>query len=127
MNFSICYDATTATVVTRVQGFVTLKDIRERLPEVVRFGVESGAVRHVFDFRETASRLTTADVVSLPRIFLDVAAAHGIDPHNVRSAVPSPEEDEDFSPCETVWVSGGGRSVGTHGELDEANWCLQER
>jgi hypothetical protein len=123
MPHAVVYNGETHAIESRIQGDLTMKDIRELLDEYVRLAKENDCVLILNDYREATVKLSTVEIYGIPRLYADAFASAGIDPYRLRRALVISKDTRDYHFYEIV-ASNKAQNVRVFTNMDEAREWL---
>jgi hypothetical protein len=126
MTHTVIYNQDLKVIETKVQGNISLKNLKELIAEIAQISEETGCVLILNDNREATIQLSTVDIYGLPRIMEETFISLGIDPSRLMRAHVIARDAKDTHFYETV-SANIFQTVRFFYDIDEAKKWLFSR
>jgi hypothetical protein len=123
MSHIIIYTSELHVVESRVQGELTLDEVKEIITEIAILAKEKACHLILSDFRETTLRLSMLQLYELPKITANLFASLGLNILRCKRALVAAEGLHDYSFYENVMVNRG-QKVRVFTNMDKAKKWL---
>jgi len=126
MSHIISYTSELHVVESKVQGELTLDEVKEIITEIVIIAKEKACNLILSDFREATLRLSTIQIYELPKIPTKILASSGLNILRCKREIVEAEGLNDYSFYENVMVNRG-QKVRVFTNIDKAKKWLSEK
>ena len=127
MAHTIIYNPETHIIETKIQGNVTLSEMKEIFAETVRIAIEKDTFLGLSDIQEATINLSVSDIYELPKILSSIAAPVGVSASRLRRAIVfSPRTFGDTRFVENV-TANQGQTAKFFQDIEEAKKWLFEK
>ena len=126
MTHTCFYNSELHVVETKVQGDLTLDEIREIVTEIALIAKEKDCFLLFSDYREVTLKLSIMEIYGLPKITTNAFASLGLDILRCSRALVAASDLNDYSFHENVMVNRG-QNVKVFFDIDKAKkWLLRK-
>ena len=126
MSHTIIYNSESHVIEIKVQGKLTVDEIREITSEIAQIAVAKNCFLCLSDLREARLNLSTLELYELPQIISDMLASAGVNVHGFKRALVVAKDLENFRFFETV-TSNRSQNARLFQDIDEAKKWLSEK
>ena len=123
MSHIISYTSELHVVESKVQGELTLDEVKEIIAEIAIIAEEKACNLILSDFREATLRLSMIQIYELPKITANIFASLGLNILGCKRALVAAEGLNDYSFYENVMVNRG-QKVRVFTNIDKAKKWL---
>jgi hypothetical protein len=122
LSHTTIFNLDTQIIEIKFQWIVTMQELRESFPEIIKIAIEKGSFLVLIDFLDAIVSFSTMDIYELPSIQLNLADQLRINAYKFKRALVAPKGSEAFSFLETVFLNRG-HVIKLFHHVDEArNW-----
>ena len=123
MSHIILYTSELHVVESKVQGELTLDEVKEIITEIAIITKEKACMLILSDYREVTLRLSMLQLYDLPKITENIFASSGLNIFGCKRALVAAEGLKDYSFYENVMVNRG-QKVRVFTNIDKAKEWL---
>ena len=127
MAHTIIYNPETHIIETKVQGNVTLSEMKEIFTEAVRIAIEKDTFLFLSDFQEATINLSVMEIYALPKILSNIAAPMGVSASRFRRAIVFSQQNFSDSRFAENVTANQGQNAKFFQDVDEAKRWLSEK
>ena len=123
MPHTIIYNSEERIIEIKVQGDLSLNEVKEIITEVARVAKEQNCFLVLNDMREATVKLSILEIYGLPKTMVDIAASFGLDVYKFKRAVVIAQPLKVYEFFETVTLNRT-QSTKHFFDMDEARKWL---
>ncbi len=107
MAHTIVYNPDTQTIEIKLQGDITLNEIKELYSESARVAKQQNCFMFLSDYTEAKLKLSTLEIYDLPNILLETLAPSEISASTLKRALVVAKDLDDYHFFETITINRG--------------------
>jgi hypothetical protein len=126
MPFTVTFNSNEDVICIKLHGEINLLSVIQIATEVAHTAKKHDSFRILNDAREASVKLSTLEIVQLPKVFSEILAEMGIQINKFRRAIIVSNYMDDFTFFETVSMNRG-QNVMLFREMKEAReWLFKD-
>ena len=127
MTHTIICNPETQIIETKIQGNITLSEMKEIFAEAVRIAIEKDTFLFLSDFREATINLSVMEIYDLPKILSNIAIPMGVNANRFRRAIVFSQQNFSDSRFAENVTANQGQLAKFFQDVDEAKKWLSEK
>jgi hypothetical protein len=126
MSHTVTHNEELNLIETKAHGKLIPNEAKEIIAEIIQMSVEKNCFLCLSDYRESTMKLSTLEILDIPKIIADLSAQRGIHPTRFKRAIVVARDAGDFHFYETVTLNNM-QNVRLFQDIDEAKQWLFEK